>query len=364
MNSKSYVLILVPPKESMGGISNYYNVLKSKFSIPVIYCTRGTRNQGKNLSKISETVRMIVDYLVFLGELCTKSISIVHVNSSLGKQSVLRDGIYILLARVFRVKTVVYFRGWSDEACNVLEANYLTLFKFTYFRASAFITLSEGSKLRLQNWGYSRKIYLETTVVDENLVGDYDNLPRLSRDAEKVTILFLARLEVEKGIFELIEAFTDLINDFPDIRLCIAGSGSKERQVRDMIKGFPNIMLLGHLFGESKRDAYVDSDIYVLASYAEGMPNSVLEAMAFGLPVVCTPVGALSEIVQNDKNGIIVEVRSTELIKKALHRLITDSDLRKKMSQENFTFSKRFFSQNVVSRLEGIYKDIKVGEHL
>jgi glycosyltransferase involved in cell wall biosynthesis len=358
MTNAEKVLILVPAYSALGGIKNYYKTLKGLFTIPVLYQYRGGRNQPFRGGFFTEGRRIIHDISEYIKHLQSKRILLVHLNTSLSLASVLRDGIYILLAKFYKVKFIVFFRGWSDETVLAIEKHYLSLFRYVFFKSEAIITLSTKSKKTLLNWGYYREIYLETTLVDDNLLSDFTLDMRISKQAKsEFVILFLARLQKEKGIYELLQAFNMLSIKYPSMRLIIAGSGTEENNLKKTIKG-NKIVMTGHIEGKEKAEVYLSSDLYVLPSYTEGMPNSVLEAMAFALPVICTPVGALSEIILDGENGIITEEADSQLIAEAIEKLYLNADLRTRISQLNYSFAQQFYSTEVVKRLEGIYQKV------
>jgi glycosyltransferase involved in cell wall biosynthesis len=98
-----------------------------------------------------------------------------------------------------------------------------------------------------------------------------------------------------------------------------------------MVKKFSlgnTIMFLDAVFGDKKVSALNDADIYVLPSHHEGMPISIIEAMAAGLPVVATNVGGIPDLIENNQNGIIVEAKAPDELANALITLIKDQSLR------------------------------------
>jgi glycosyltransferase involved in cell wall biosynthesis len=195
-------------------------------------------------------------------------------------------------------------------------------------------------------------------VVDEKLL-EYKDMRggELLGDSGAFKVLFLARLQKAKGIYELIEAVGLLKKKGYNIKLIIAGSGLEESAIRREYK-YDWIKMIGYVEGKEKARAYQCADIYVLPSYTEGMPNSVLEAMAFGLPVVCSNVGSLPEIIVEGVNGSIIESIDSEAIATAIERLYMDQDLRKSITENNIKESRRFCSSNVVKRLEVIYRKV------
>ena len=174
-------------------------------------------------------------------------------------------------------------------------------------------------------------------------------------------MLFLSRLEKEKGIGELLEVIPFVVDRYPTISFLIAGSGAYQERMKchsSLDRCGNNIKFVGYLLGEDKLDAFRCADIYVFPSYSEGCPVSVLEALASGLPIIYTPVGALQEIMVSGENGLEVPVRSAKALADALISLASDADLRKLMAKKNIELSKKFDLAAVHSKLERIYAQI------
>lgn len=349
------ILVMVPSLDSVGGVANYYAALKDKFSSRIEYCVRGTRNQ--NNKKIwEEPIRFVRDIYEYRQKIHTGDYELVHINTSLGPFSIIRDSIYIRLAQKSNIACIPFFRGWSIQAVHRVEKYLHRILKNTYLKCPAIITLSMESEKQIKAWGFKGHIYRETTLVDEILLDGFDIADRHRiLDGDRFSLLFMARLEFYKGIRELIEAFIEIRKKYIDISLIIAGTGGAMKYVEDMARKHSGITVLGHVSGKDKALALTRASVFCLPSYAEGMPNSILEAKAFGLPVICTPVGGVKDTIKDGKNGILVEAKNVDAIVKAIEELYLDKNLCKKMSYMNYTESAVYYSQAVATRLEKIY---------
>ena len=305
------ILILTPDKNARGGITNFYIILKKYFPSNFIYLYRGARNFPFKKSFLLESIRIINDYLKFTFYLICKNIALVQTSTSLYNKSVIRDGIYILLAKLFRKKVIVYYHGWNINYSNKLSNNWL--FKNIYFKADAFILLTQLAKKSLIEWGYKKKIYISSTAVNEDLIKDINEdflRKKYNNSNNEIRLLFLARIEKEKGIYELIYTYELLKNKYKYIKLMIAGDGREEKNIKRLVseRKIENVEYLGFVEGQSKISAYRNCHIYLFPSYSEGMPTSVLEAMACGLPVITTAVGGLVDFFKSNTNGFMLEV--------------------------------------------------------
>jgi len=225
--------------------------------------------------------------------------------------------------------------------------------------------LASEFKERLRTWGFEKKLFLETTVVDEALF-DLQTVEwihhKLYEERSVISILFLARIEKDKGILEAVKAFSLLKKKYPELNMFIAGDGAFLPDVNEYIhdEGIRDIHVKGYLEGDEKKRLFLDSDLYLFPSrYGEGLPNSVLEAMAFGLPIVTTPVGGIKDFFEDGKMGFSTENTAPEILAAFLEKLITDKTSRSRISSYNFEYARRrFMTTQVSERLNSIYRDI------
>ena len=134
-----------------------------------------------------------------------------------------------------------------------------------------------------------------------------------------------------KGAFDLIKAFASLPEkEQNDSILIMAGDGEVEA-AKDLVASHnlsDRIIFPGWIGTEERDSLLSEVNIFVLPSYNEGMPLSMLEAMAWELPVVVTPAGGIGEVVTDGENGLIVEPGNIEQLKDAIKSLIADENLR------------------------------------
>ena len=313
---------------------------------------------------IKKYLRFILSYFKNLKR---PGYKIVVLNPSLSASAFFRDLPYMLIALVLRRKRIVFFRGWHEKTVSKINRSLLIrlVFNLLYKPANAFIVLSDDFGIKLKQWGFKQPIYIETTVVDDRLIAASKELEQQKASKNKINILFLARVEKAKGIYETLEAYQLLTEKQLDISLTIAGDGS----YLDEIKQFASdknldVKFKGYVSGEEKGKTFAESDTYLFPTYhGEGMPNSVLEAMAFGLPVITRPVGGLNDFFEDGKMGFLTESKDPRVYADLIEKLITNPELRKQMSEYNAAFArKHFLASNVAKRLENIYQEVLEGK--
>ncbi|MBS1492816.1 MAG: glycosyltransferase family 4 protein [Bacteroidetes bacterium] len=362
-SSKDKILILVPGENARGGITNYYYSIKKEFKHEVEYFLRGSRTYPFRESILKDAIQPFKDLWRFYKKIRKKEFSLLQTTTAFDDVSLIRDFMFIVLAKRYKMKVIVFFRGWDQSFAQKLEKKYLGLFKIVYFKADAIIELSSDFRKKLIQWGYKKKIYLETTLVNKELVKDLnkDEIESKYNGAENINILFLARIEAAKGIYETLDAYSLLKESYPNAKLTIAGDGRETDNVGNYIKsqGIKGVSLLGHVSGEEKIRCFKNSHIYLFPSYSEGMPNTVLEAMAFGLPVVTRKVGGLVDFFENDVNGYFTNSKDPEVFAGFIEKLLKDKALLRKISQNNFNYAaEKFLSDKVALRIEKIFDEV------
>lgn len=119
------------------------------------------------------------------------------------------------------------------------------------------------------------------------------------------------------------------------------------------------IKFLGWVSGKEKEHAFQTASIYCLASDGEGFPMGVLDAWAYGIPCVVTPVGGIPDIVSDGKNGLVFPVRDIDALSKKLEILISNEELRKNIVHETDKYVNGLFNVKTINReLDKIYSEL------
>jgi glycosyltransferase involved in cell wall biosynthesis len=171
-------------------------------------------------------------------------------------------------------------------------------------------------------------------------------LPQKRAHGDK--IVFLGRLNKVKGIEFLIDAVRD-IKDCPE--LVISGSGPEEAKLRAMSEGL-NVRITGRI--AAVEDLYRQGKFFVLPSLSEGLPQVILEAMSYGLPVISTRVGGIPDVIEHGKTGFLVEPGNSEELRKHIEILLSDEAICERMSERCLTEVKKYSWDKIVARIEDV----------
>jgi glycosyltransferase involved in cell wall biosynthesis len=357
------VLIAVPRLAMPGGVSNYYKTLRPYLDAQKVYFEIGSI--PGEVGDWRKVLRLLNDSWSFYRLMGRQHFDLVHINPSMDLRSLFRDGLLLMLARLRGQRVLVFYRGWFPHVEAEVRRRYPRLFRYVYSKAHANVVLADEFQKALAEMGVSPPTFIETTVVDDAVfAGQATTLttgqPQYTPGG-RCRILYLGRLDTGKGLPEAIDAFAKLQERHPMVSLTIAGDGPEraaaEQDVRQ--RGLRQVCFLGHVAGAAKAKAFHEADIYLFTSLAEGMPNSVLEAMAFGLPIVTRPVGGIRDFFEDGRMGYAIDSADPGDYTELLDRLVSNRALCATMGQYNREFARqRFAASVVVARLLAIYAQV------
>jgi glycosyltransferase involved in cell wall biosynthesis len=202
--------------------------------------------------------------------------------------------------------------------------------------AAEFVTLGEPARRALDGAG------VPSRIVPNAVPSDPQAVARPSPDGVKpFHLLFIGAVGGAKGCFELVDALAAVRNAGIDCRLDFVGGpafrGEQERlEARASALGLgldSTIRFLGPREPEELSAVYAQSDAFCLPSHLEGLPLTLIEAMAHGLPVVATPVGCVEDLVIHGQTGLLARVGDSTSLFEQLSRLARDSDLRRQLGR-------------------------------
>jgi len=340
------IVIVTPKLNISGGVSSYWNALIPELNKYIQINNIQVGGHGKNI------FGPILDQWRF-GKNVNESVDLVFLNPSLGSRSFFRDAFFAKKIIKKNIPFIVFFHGWNLDFEKTIDTKYINFFMSTFGQAKKIIVLSQGFKNKIIEWGYKGNILIETTNVDSSLLDDFSYKDKIKKfqESNEINILFLARLLREKGVFETVEAFRHLEHRYENIELIIAGDGKDLDELKMFVQNDKKIKVVGYVEGKDKIDLFKNSHIYCFPTfYGEGLPTSILEAMAFAMPVITTNMGGLKEFFQNEKMGYFVEPKNIDDIEKKLELLISNKSKVLEMSEFNYNFATDKLLNTVVAK--------------
>ncbi|MCG3154514.1 MAG: D-inositol-3-phosphate glycosyltransferase [bacterium] len=299
---------------------------------------------------------------------------------SSGPVGLLRDIIIIFTAKLTGRAAIAHYRGGSFRS---LYEEYHPLLRWLIRRALKRIDclIVQAEVLKPLFAGLVAEEKLRVLYNGMKLNGYHPEPQRLQ--AKPFTILFMGHVAFSKGFYELVQAYLQLRQKHV-VRLLFAGeqrfAGDRRKSISAFLSGPARDFFsraaghieqvitefvseaerhdahyLGVIAGEAKVQAFNAADVFVLPSYTEGFSMSVLEAMAHGLPVVVTPVGALPEVVREGVNGVFAEVGNSRDLADKLESLICRRERARAMGEYNARYvAERFGIEQVAAEFEEI----------
>lgn len=341
------ILVLGTSKRTRGGITSVINAHKMGPQWNEFNCYWLETHIDKGFFlKFFYFFKSFIKYLLIIHKY-----KIVHFHLS-EPPSAIRKLLFFLVAKFFNKKTIIHFHSFSSKSSFNSSFHYIYNFLFKY--CDVLIVLSNFWKIEIEK---SFKFHINIKILYNPC-----SIPNeLSKVNKEKFILFAGTLNHRKGFLDLINAFSVISKDFPDWKLVFAGNG-------DILNG--NILVnklgiknkvefLGWISGIKKDQIFKQASIFCLPSYAEGFPMAILDAWSYGLPVVCTTVGGLDDLLVHKKNSLNFIPGDILKLSDNLKLLISDKELMNSLIIESTKFKNNEFNlNNINNKLRNIYLEL------
>jgi glycosyltransferase involved in cell wall biosynthesis len=349
-----------------GGVVYFVNLLLkqlNKTNIETYHITVGkSPNKALNILLPILILFQIMKYNILLKK---KKPDVVHLNPSFGTVPMLRDGIFLRIAKRYKISVLYLIHGWEDKFYEKLKGN-IGLFSNFYMRSlkrsDGIAVLAKDFKNKLIDVGLDKNnIYVVGTMVEsEKYHPDNKDFKNPNQ------ILFCSRLIKEKGPYELLDAAKIVLKKNSEIRFIFMGDGKEINGLRlysNKLGINNNVHFTGYLKGKKKYQVFRQSHLFVLPSYTEGLPIVILEAMAAGLVLLATPVGGIKDILKSGKNGLIISSMPPDPkeISEKLNYLLENPNYLKKVSKNNIKdVTDKYDSEVVTTQITKLYHKLLV----
>lgn len=353
-NTKLRILMCSSDRKEKGGMNSVIDQLMDhKWSNDFQFSYLATHITGNTIKKIA----FFANAYKKLHKLIRKdSFDLIHIHMSY-KGSFYRKYYVTKLCKKYNKKVIIHLHGseFKDFYSNG-DKKRKTQIKELFTLADITIVLGEDWKKFIISIAPDAKVEVVNNAIA---------LPKIAEKKirnERV-LLFLGALIQRKGVIDLLQAIEKLSQKgVSNFKLLIAGAGDEESKLKEFVKenGLDSkVSFLGWISKEQKPKLLKSTDILVLPSYNEGLPIAILEAMSYGLPIISTNVGSISEVVSD--NGFLISPGDVVLLTEYLERLISDNELWLKMSHCSRNLVELKFSEDVFfDKIEKIYR--KLGE--
>lgn len=342
-------VLFVAPANSKGGIGAVLDLYRNNLSNFDVLYTYPDQNKSARLLFFVKAIIKLCHLL-----LIDKSIGIVHIHTA-SQGSFYRKAIVLILSKLFRKKTVLHIHGGGFKTFLEHSLGGGSLILFLIKIADQVICLSDEWKL------YFTKLHqLKNITVLSNPIQIPEYKFKFS-DKNNIVLLFFGTVVESKGIFDLVNFLSE--NDYfkkKKLLLHIGGEGelTKMNDLLEQKNVKDQILIHGWVAGKNKIELLEKADIFILPSYAEGLPMSILEAMSYGKPIIATEVGGVPTLVQNNFNGWVYNPNEINSLTSIIDDIFKRPELLIKYSSNSYLLSKNYAIQKVVTQLEELYDQI------
>ena len=359
--SRRHVVFISPLPPPVGGIATWTETIRNRglgddWRISIVDVRmRGKTVADKSSSIFTEICRTLRILINLIRILVFDSPDLVHLNSSLSERGIFRDALLVTIVRLFRIPVITNLRGnFLPGKIVALSRSTEAAYRFMFKRSQKIVALSIVSKNGVHQLGN----FENKTVVMPNFV-DIKHIPtKQENKTRELRVAYLGTLIESKGLKTIYETAAQL----PELEFILIGDTPVKSAPSDLVgklSNLTNISLTGSLPHSAALEMISDCDVLLLPSHSEGFPLAVAEAMAIGLVIIASPVGAIPEMVDTPEGGFLIPHQASDDYVSALRTLSSSPELRKKLGEHNRSKSISMYAyEDVIDRWLNIYQAI------
>lgn len=339
-----------------GGIASVLKILKTsglleQWNIELIQThTNKSRFFGLNKAYLFACSLLKLTYNFLFGDI---GFAHIHISS---RGSFTRKSTVILLCKLCNVPVILHLHGSEFQEFYNNESSALKKLwiRTTFDYCDKIIVLST-------QW----KSWVQTIVREKGKISIIYNAvasaPGIQIERIPRTVLFLGRLGQRKGVFDLLEASRLLVEEFPDFKLILGGDGDIKACQKIVNDNFleNNVTIAGWINGDQKEKLLSTSDVFVLPSYNEGFPMSILEAMSAGIPIIASNAGGIPDAITSGIEGTLIDAGDVPALYSALRNAFIEREKYQVFSvNAKLKFEQNFSLPVISSQLSSLYSNV------
>ncbi len=362
---KPTILIVGPLPPPCGGIATgVLNLLKSDLQkyFKLICIKNSTTRPSVKKGKIDflNVVYFLGQFFRFIITMIFVRPQIVQIETSYGI-SFFKNSLFVVFSKILGRKIILsIYGGQADSFYNDLSPIGKKYVKYILFCCD---------KIRIE---FKRRedFFVKKFGLPESKIIILPNAVHLEKSAEKdikpvteeLNILFVGWLLEAKGVFDLLKGIEILKQKGYKLKIKIIGPEGRAGELKRVLDDVQNkdliniVEVVGEKLSYEMRSFYSAADIYVLPTYAEGLPYAILEAMSCGLPIISTNVGALPEVIEEGVNGFLIEPGDIRALTEKIEILAKNKKIREEMGKNNYKKIENEYSIDcLVKKLANVY---------
>lgn len=343
------ILMLGPDLSVLGGMANVERLYMTHWQYNR-YALRHipTYIQGSQLGKLQV---MLWGLWRYIAALATWKPDIIHIHFS-ERAGFYRESIFALLGRLHGRTVVMHCHSPEFKEFYQAQSSFLQRYtRFVLNHVSLLIVLSPRWQTYFQALPVNAPVQILNNPIE---IPDPSLINTKLRD--NPVILSLGEIGQRKGTFDTLQIVPSVQAQHPTAAFWLGGDGAVD-EVRHKIAGKPwqeQVHLLGWVTGDEKQRVWQSASLFLLPSYAEGLPLAVLEAMSWALPVVTTTVGGLPDLIVHGQNGYLVEPGDLDVLADTINAVLGDTQQAKTVGAKARQTVEQQYDIHVI--LEDLYR--------
>jgi glycosyltransferase involved in cell wall biosynthesis len=322
------VLVTGPHRAAVSGVSTHVNQLMgSRLAEDFELVHFQVGSEGREEGRLRRWLRLVSSPLALLAAIVFREVAVVHLNTSLNVRAFWRDLAYLLVAKALRARVL-----WQVHGGALPEDFFKGRMGRAFLRRVLQLPDQVVVLARIELEAYDRFVPGQRVALVPNGIEcrPFVRVPTVcSRSDFPLRLVYIGRIEREKGLYETLQAIHLARELGVDVRIIIAGQGSETAALVRQATALgisQRVHFIAPVFGDAKVRLLGTADVALLPSYAEGLPYALLEAMAAGVPVIATAVGAIPDVVTEGIHGHLVQARSARAIAAAIMSINRDRE--------------------------------------
>jgi glycosyltransferase involved in cell wall biosynthesis len=274
--------------------------------------------------------------------------------------SFLNSLISYLSKKIFKIPYIL--QGHGSDIYNISGMKKLIL-KYLSKDASAVFVLTKDMENEVRKF-YHGNVFIIPNGLDQKFLDNVSKNDLMKSKIrtklnlnQKLVLLFIGSLRTIKGVKYLINAIPQIKKFEKDVILLVVGNGPQKKELEMLVQNLNlnnNVRFFGKINRNHISPFYSIADIFILPSLSEGFPTVLLEAMAFGIPIIATNINGINEIIKNNKNGFLVNPKDPRNIAEKVLELNNKKVLYSNISNNNYKEIEKYRFDKIVSILEEI----------
>jgi glycosyltransferase involved in cell wall biosynthesis len=306
----------------------------------------------KSFGKQFTTYMVAIFRLVYMC-ITDRNIRILHIHHA-SRGSFIRKSILTVIGKLFGKKVILHIHGGGFHHYYKESGLLKPFIKYILEHADAVVCLSE-------NWKkyYSTTFKLRHLQIINNVIED-PSIQNVARNGS-VNLLFLGHITEKKGVFDLLNVLGANRESFgKKVTFTIGGIGDEEKLNKAITEyNFDGeVKFAGWVSGKKKAELLNKCDVYVLPSYNEGLPISILEAMSYGKPIIATQVGGIPEIVKHGYNGWLFKPGDKQALGNIIDEVLRNKSKLQEYGNNSLQITRGYTPAAVVASLQQLYANL------